>query len=77
MDNLPQSLKDLGCSQNNITQLDNLPLNLEMLYCDSNQITKLNNLPQSLNTLTCSGNPLQYDFKPTLANIRNYLSSME
>ena len=76
MDNLPQSLQKLNCCGNDITQLDNLPLNLEMLYCDSNQITKLNNLPQSLNTLTCSGNPLQYDFNPTLENIRSYITSI-
>ena len=42
----------------------------------NNKITKLNNLPQSLKELACGGNPLQYDFEPTLENIRNYLSSI-
>ena len=60
---------------NYITNLDNLPLNIEILNCDHNKITKLNNLPQSLHTLCCFGNPLEYDFEPTLENIRSYIAS--
>ena len=76
-DNLPQSLKELVCHNNKLTQLDNLPPNLEKLYCWYNQITKLNNLPQSLKVLSCDKNPLQYNFEPTLENIRSYITSIE
>ena len=56
--------------------MDNLPPNLEKLYCYNNKIAKLNNLPNRLEELKCNKNPLQYDFEPTLANIRNYLASI-
>ena len=68
-------IKFLDCSHNKITQLDNLPPCLKELYCIDNKITQLDNLPQSLEILNCSGNPLQYDFKPTLENIRSYVAS--
>ena len=76
LDNLPQNLKELYCQDNKITQLDNLPQNLEKLCCNLNKITKLNNLPNSLIDMECNYNPLQYDFKPTLANIRHYLANV-
>ena len=42
-----------------------------------NNIKTLNNLPEGLIKLECYGNPLEYNFEPTLENIRNYLASME
>jgi hypothetical protein len=41
-------------------------------------ITSLDNplgFPPSLETLWCHSNPLKYNFKPTLENIRNYNAS--
>ena len=32
------NLKELNCSDNQLTSLDNLPLTLTTLYCNSNQI---------------------------------------
>jgi len=65
-------LKILDCNSNNITQLDNLPRVLEELSCTDNKLTQLDNLPPNLIELDCRFNPLIYDFKPTLANIRKY-----
>ena len=75
LDNLPNGLIELNCSNNYLTHLDNLPPNLVELVCQFNKITKLNNLPQSLKELYYVGNPLEYDFKPTLENIRSYIAS--
>ena len=71
------NLQKLDCNCNNLTHLDNLPQSLIELWCHNNKITKLNNLPQSLKELSCYfGNPLEYDFKPTLENIRSYVASV-
>jgi len=90
LDNLPTTLEKLDCSYNKITSLDNLlngqltghedkPLgflqNLKELYCRCNKLTSLDNLPLKLEVLYCDDNPLKYDFKPTLENIRNYNAS--
>ena len=72
LNNLPPIIKILFCHNNNITHLDNLPNELKYLYCENNKITKFNNLPQSLKELDCYENPLEYDFNPTLANIRKH-----
>ena len=72
LDNLPHNLERLYCDRNKLTQLDNLPPNLEILSCGVNKILQLDNLPPNLKELICNINPLQYDFKPTLKNIRNY-----
>ena len=77
LDNLPPNLKILYCSDNNLTNLDNLPSNLEELYCCYDNITSLDNLPKNLKKLECSGNPLNYDFEPTLENIRKYQKILE
>ena len=69
------NLKELECSDNQITSLDNLPSKLETLYCSNNKITRLDNLPQKLKVLCCAYNPLKYDFEATLENIRNYIDT--
>ena len=75
LDNLPQGLKKLCCQYNQITHLDNLPQKLKELYCYNNKITHLDYLPLSkLKVLVCVNNPLKYDFKPTLENIKNYIN---
>ena len=75
LDNLPPTLKELKCWKNQITSLDNLPPYLEVLYCWNNNITSLDNLPPKLKLLYCDDNPLKYDLKSTLENIRNYNAS--
>ena len=69
------NLKILNCSYNEITSLDNLPSTLVFLDCYDNQLTSLDNLPPTLKELDCIYNPLKYDFKFTLENIKNYNSS--
>ncbi len=64
------NLKKLKCSYNKLTKLDNLPSNLEELECYNNQLTSLDNLPSGLQELVCLDNPFNYDFEPTLENIR-------
>ena len=66
------NLKKLNCSNNKITRLDNLPSTIITLYCGYNKLTSLNYLPLTLTELYCSNNRLQYDFKPTLENIRKH-----
>ena len=61
-----------------LTQLpDDIHLytNLQKLNCSYNKITQLDNLPQGLKELYCCDNPLQYDFEPTLENIKKYNAS--
>ena len=52
------NLKNLNCSQNQITSMDNLPQAITKLECYNNQITSLDNLPQTITTLCCSNNKL-------------------
>ena len=73
LDNLPPTLVILSCTYNKITSLDNLPQTLEILRC--NGITSLDYLPLKLEVLYCDDNPLKYDLKSTLENIRNYNAS--
>ena len=76
LDNLPTGLQELYCYENQITTLDNLPQGLKKLDCYYNRITTLDNLPPGLQILYCSNNPLIYNFKPTLENIRNHNSRL-
>ena len=46
-------------------------INLIELNCSNNKITSLDNLPPGLQKLDCINNPLQYDFAPTIENIKN------
>ena len=43
-----KNLKELNCSNNQLTSLPTLPQNLEILYCFNNQLTSLPTLPQNL-----------------------------
>ena len=55
---LPQQLKILDCSGNQLTSLTDLPQNLNILYCFNNQLTSLTDLPQQLKILDCHYNEL-------------------
>ena len=77
LDNLPHTITKLHCSYNQITRLDNLPTILTVLDCAGNLIATLDNLPQTITELFCSGNPLQYDFEPTLENIRKHTTTQD
>ena len=53
-----KNLKELNCSNNQLTSLPTLPQNLKELYCFNNQLTSLPTLPQNLKELYCSNNQL-------------------
>jgi len=53
-----KNLKELYCSNNELTLLPTLPQNLEVLGCSNNQLTSLPTLPQKLKELYCSNNQL-------------------
>ena len=55
---LPNSLRNLWCSNNELTSLPNLPNSLIDLYCHINKLTSLPNLPDSLKKLYCWKNQL-------------------
>jgi len=55
---LPQNLKVLNCSVNQLISLPTLPQNLKELYCYDNQLTSLPTLPQNLENLYCYSNKL-------------------
>ncbi len=48
------------------------PDSLEILECVGNKIKHLNNIHSRLVQIDFTCNPLEYDFEPTLENIRNY-----
>ena len=62
----------LDISRNKLSHLDNLHPGLLELDCSDNKLTHLNNLPYGLQELYCIYNPLKYEFKPTLENIRKH-----
>jgi Leucine-rich repeat (LRR) protein len=45
---LPDSLKILHCSDNNLTSIPKLPCNLQVLVCHNNKITSLTRLPKNI-----------------------------
>ena len=53
-----KNLKELNCSNNQLTSLPTLPQNLKELYCSNNQLTSLPTLQQNLKKLFCSINQL-------------------
>jgi len=63
---LPNSLKYLDCSDNNLIALPTLPPNLNTLKCPNNKLTLLPDLPNSLEYLYCHHNELT--LLPTLPN---------
>jgi E3 ubiquitin-protein ligase SspH2 len=69
LENLPDNLTKLNCSNNLITKLENLPNNLTLIYCSDNEITKLENLPNKLVNLDCSYNKIA-----KLGNLPNKLT---
>jgi hypothetical protein len=75
LDNLPQKLKKLDCNNCWIKNLNNLPDSIEELYCHNNHITSFAKLPANLRRLSCVSNPLEYDFIPTIRNIKIFIST--
>ena len=70
-----ESITTLDISSKNLTELPSWVSeckNLEYLNCSWNKITQLDNLPITLKELYCINNPLKYNFKPTIKNIRYY-----
>ena len=55
---LPNSLKGLFCSGNQLTSLPELPNSLKELFCSGNQLTSLPKLPNCLKELRCNNNEL-------------------
>lgn len=57
LENLPKSLKELDCKNNNIRSLDVSQLEkLRVLQLSDNQVKELENLPDSLEELYCNNN---------------------
>jgi Leucine-rich repeat (LRR) protein len=65
-------LKDLVCSNNQLTQLPTLPPTLIVLYCISNLLTQLPTLPPTLTHLYCYENQLRQ--LPTLSLALEFLA---
>ena len=55
---MPQTLKEIGFNNNQLTYLPTLPQNLEKLYCSNNQLTSLPSLPQTLKEIGFNNNQL-------------------
>ena len=55
---LPNSLQELNCENNQLTELSLLPNSLQKLFLDNNQLKELPILPDSLQYLFCSINKL-------------------
>lgn len=74
--NIPDTLYDLDCYKNEITQLD-LPTNLTDLNCGRNKLNQLTDIPSKLIKLNCSYNRIQNlrNIPPMLKEI-NYLSDL-
>jgi Leucine-rich repeat (LRR) protein len=53
-----KNLKELNCSDNELTFLPTLPKNLTSLNCSDNELTSLPTLPQNLLVLYCRSNKL-------------------
>ena len=51
-------MTELGCNQNQLTQLPDLPVGLTLLRCNHNQLTQLPELPAGLIELWCFRNQL-------------------
>ena len=68
---LPNSLIDLYCNNNQLISLPNLPNSLKYLHCSNNQLTSLPDLPNSLESLYCHNNQLA--LIPELPNPLKYL----
>lgn len=52
-------LKEIDCSNNEITQIINIPISLKYLNCSNNKIILLTDLPYDLTCLKCKNNPLE------------------
>ncbi len=66
IDNLPDKLKKLKCSNSLIESFDNLPTGLEILQCDGCGARSLDYLPTGLTKLSCKFNSClsRLDFLP-------------
>ena len=68
---LPDSLQELYCRDNQLQVLPELPDSLQYLYCYDNQLEVLPDLPDSLQQLNCFNNQLQV--LPDLPDSLQYL----
>ncbi len=59
-DNIPDTVTELCCGNNPISNLNNLPKNLKILYCQYTKIKSLKNLPQTLEVINCSYTDISY-----------------
>ena len=55
---MPNTLTDLDCYGNNLTNLPELPNTLTKLICHNNNLTSLPELPNTLTVLNCGNNKL-------------------
>jgi len=55
-----EKIKQLDCSNNNITIINNVPDKLEILICSFNPLYKITYIPKSLKMLVCDGYYLKY-----------------
>lgn len=55
---LPNTIRNLGLSNNKLTELSHIPPAVEVLECIGNKIERLDGIPDSLRILTCRHNPL-------------------
>jgi len=58
-ENLPLTLVEFDCGNNQITKIEHLPPNLIRFVCTKNQITKIENLPHTLVEFDCNVNPIK------------------
>lgn len=69
---LPETLKTLDVSRNNLREIANLPGNIDSLCINDNQIESIDNLPDSLRNFKASNNNLVL-----LPNLGNNLEILE
>ncbi len=69
MDNLPNSLIELNCGDNQITSLNNLPNSLIKLNCCNNKITTLYNLTNLLIEFDCDAGLSDFVFNKIAHNL--------
>lgn len=69
---MPNTITNLQCNSNQLSNLPTLPNSLSTLYCTSNRLTVLPTLPNTLKDLRCAYNSLTS--LPTLPNTLTYLN---
>ena len=70
---MPNTLIELYCSYNKLTELTNLPNTLIRLNCDNNILTELTNLPNTLIQINCCNNKLLFTDIKSLRMLDNFI----